>query len=178
MHPHVAAQERIEVLRPRVTQLKANLPRLISPPASPANFFFEFDDELSDTLFFFKSTRGRAMSLARPVFPSTLSTRLLPLPPQSSCLRTVYYYHSPCSRVSGNRRNFAHATKTGELWRQQNRTFGVRVLGQLKFIKVRRTFATTPAVSHGHIDPPKPGEEYVRLSLNISSVEETAIWSC
>lgn len=30
----------------------------------------------------------------------------------------------------------------------------------------RRRFATTPVVQHGHLDPPKPGEEYVFRHLN------------
>jgi hypothetical protein len=46
----------------------------------------------------------------------------------------------------------------GYHWRRDGDIIG---LASRSFARTRRRFSTSPKAQHGHIDPPKPGEEYV-----------------
>ncbi|KAF2232405.1 ferredoxin [Viridothelium virens] len=99
------------------------------------------------------------MSLARPFFSSSISLRSAPRSLQCSLLRATCHQQSSYPRIHGSRRSYANTTQARKFRRNHDHNFGLRCPQHLNSIRIRRSFGTTPVVSHGHIDPPKPGEE-------------------
>ena len=83
----------------------------------------------------------------------------------SKCLRSSSASSLQPLGASRILRNLSHSTTIRPLcWRhhQELNLRKDRIRTHIRTLELgRRRFATTPVNGHGHIDPPKPGEEYV-----------------
>lgn len=54
-----------------------------------------------------------------------------------------------------------HYTHEASVWQSRRKTWKIspRELDQRLYPRARRRFTTSPLAMHGHLDPPKPGEE-------------------
>lgn len=86
-------------------------------------------------------------------------TRRSPLPVQLQ--RRAFSAQAPPARSTSFLQAHIQSpsqTRCSQQWRQQS-------LPAQSFAPNRRKFSTTPIARHNHLDPPKPGEECVSLSL-------------
>lgn len=97
-------------------------------------------------------------AVSRPAFHPPTSLR------PSSRIR---HFHHRCS----NRTPRASPILGSTSWRapRSSRPKSNSQLVSLGFIPSRREFSSSPIAHHGHLDPPKPGEEYVTHTQNTYS---------
>ena len=110
---------------------------------------------------------GRVMSFARPAFSSNVPIRSLPRSFQCLHVRPTYHQKSLFPRPRGDRTINTCTTRSRTPWGHQERNMGLVGPWRVNLSRSRRAFATTPVACHGHLDPPKPGEEYVTRSRDV-----------
>ncbi|KAI9685042.1 MAG: mitochondrial matrix iron-sulfur protein [Bathelium mastoideum] len=99
------------------------------------------------------------MSLARPIHPFTATSR-----PTLRSLQCLYLRAAPHRSISrpcirGSRRNYESSIQARISGQHCRHNVNARASWLPSLDRARRAFATTPVARHGHIDPPKPGEE-------------------
>ena len=88
----------------------------------------------------------------------------------SGCLRPSSRPHWAIGITRDSRRALSLDATTRSLCRRHQHDLNIKkdqIKSRIRLLELgRRRFSTSPAQKHGHIDPPKPGEEYGLVSSN------------
>jgi hypothetical protein len=116
---------------------------------------------------FYNTSNHSVLATNTRIYAMNASNRISRLPFSPSCRQSISGKPLSCRMSS---RRTAHFFACDRNWSTRLRRDASRLFRNSKGMQIQsphphRAFSATPAVFHGHLDKPKPGEEYAPLTM-------------